>query len=174
MCTCVIRHISIMKSIESPEDVRLWFLRHVSELWPLAIGSLSLRTGPCIRENCSACQRGEGHASYALYGRQKKPTLLGLRSPGNGSASSTGCRQRAEASEADRRSGTALYRSPQGTTTGGWEFREKEAREMITVRYQQRTIYEPLALNVMADYKELCWERWLLEVDGLLEDEQLV
>jgi len=45
---------------------------------------------------------------------------------------------------------------------------------MITVRYQQRTIYEPLALNVMADYKELCWERWLLEVDGLLEDEELV
>ena len=60
-----------MKSIESPEDVRRWFLRQVSELWPLAIGSLSLRTGPCIRENCSACQRGEGHASYALYGRQK-------------------------------------------------------------------------------------------------------
>jgi hypothetical protein len=71
MCTCVIRHISIMKSIESPEDVRRWFLRRASELWPLAIGSLSLRTGPCIRENCSACQRGEGHASYALYGRQK-------------------------------------------------------------------------------------------------------
>src|SRR5215831_8113735 len=70
MCTCVIRHISIMKSIESPEDVRLWFLRHVSELWPLAIGSLSLRTGPCIREHCSACERGEGHASYALYGRK--------------------------------------------------------------------------------------------------------
>src|SRR5215813_615869 len=71
MCTCVIRHISIMKSIESPEDVRRWFLRQISELWPLAIGSLSLRTGPCIRENCSACQRGKGHASYALYGRQK-------------------------------------------------------------------------------------------------------
>lgn len=60
-----------MKSIESPEDVRRWFLRQVSELWPLAIGSLTLRTGPCIRENCSACQRGEGHASYALYGRKK-------------------------------------------------------------------------------------------------------
>jgi IS5 family transposase len=45
---------------------------------------------------------------------------------------------------------------------------------MITVRYQQRTIYEPLALNVMSDYRELCWERWLLEVDGLLEDEELV
>jgi hypothetical protein len=60
-----------MKPIESPEDVRRWFLRQVSELWPLAAGSLSLRTGPCIRENCSACQRGEGHASYALYGRKK-------------------------------------------------------------------------------------------------------
>lgn len=60
-----------MERSESPEDVRRWFLRQVSELWPLAVGSLSLRTGPCIRENCSACQRGEGHASYALYGRQK-------------------------------------------------------------------------------------------------------
>jgi hypothetical protein len=60
-----------MRRIESPEDVRRWFLRQVSELWPLAAGSLSLRTGPCIRENCSACQRGEGHASYALYGRKK-------------------------------------------------------------------------------------------------------
>ena len=45
---------------------------------------------------------------------------------------------------------------------------------MITVRYRQRTIYEPLALNLMPDYKELLWERWLLEVDQLLEDEDLV
>jgi len=59
-----------MRRSESPEDVRHWFLRQVSELWPLAVGSLSLRTGPCIREHCSACQRGEGHASYALYGRK--------------------------------------------------------------------------------------------------------
>jgi hypothetical protein len=60
-----------MKSIESTQDVRRWFLRQVSELWPLAAGSLSLRTGPCIRENCSACERGEGHASYAFYGRKE-------------------------------------------------------------------------------------------------------
>jgi len=60
-----------MTGTESPEDVRRWFLRQVSELWPLAAGSLSLRTGPCIREHCSACQRGEGHASYALYGRKQ-------------------------------------------------------------------------------------------------------
>ena len=60
-----------MRPIESPEDVQRWFLQQVSELWPLVTGSLSLRTGPCIRENCSACQRGEGHASYALYGRKK-------------------------------------------------------------------------------------------------------
>src|SRR5262249_5178910 len=115
-----------------------------------------------------------GPCQLCLVRTPKKPTFLGLRSPGNASASSTGSGQRAEASEADRRTGTTLYRSPQGETRGGWEFREKEAREMITVRYQQRTIYEPLALNVMADYKELYWERWLLEVDGLLEDEELV
>ena len=59
-----------MGRIESTEDVRRWFLQQVSELWPLATGSLSLRTGPCIREHCMACERGEGHASYALYGRK--------------------------------------------------------------------------------------------------------
>ena len=59
-----------MERSESPEDVRRWFLRQVSELWPLAAGSLSLRTGPCIREHCSVCRRGEGHASYAFYGRK--------------------------------------------------------------------------------------------------------
>jgi len=31
---------------------------------------------------------------------------------------------------------------------------------MITVRYQQRTIYEPLAVNLLPDYQELLWEGW--------------
>jgi hypothetical protein len=60
-----------MRRRESLEEVRRWFLRQVSELWPLAAGSLSLRTGPCVREHCSDCERGEGDASYALYGRRK-------------------------------------------------------------------------------------------------------
>ena len=45
---------------------------------------------------------------------------------------------------------------------------------MITLRYQQRSIYEPLAVNCMPDYQELLWEGWLLKVDQLLEDEDLV
>jgi IS5 family transposase len=45
---------------------------------------------------------------------------------------------------------------------------------MITVRYQQRTIYEPLAVNLLPDYKELLWEGWLLKVDKFLEDKDLV
>jgi hypothetical protein len=45
---------------------------------------------------------------------------------------------------------------------------------MIRVRYQQHTIYESLAVNVMPDYKELLWEGWLLKVDKFLEDEDLV
>jgi IS5 family transposase len=45
---------------------------------------------------------------------------------------------------------------------------------MITLRYQQCSIYEPLAVNCMADYKELLWEGWLVKVDKLLEDEDLV
>jgi hypothetical protein len=59
-----------MKKKETPEDVRKWFEQHTAKLWPLALGCLSLRRGPCIQANCSACQSGEGHASYALYGKR--------------------------------------------------------------------------------------------------------
>lgn len=55
---------------EKTEDVKRWFLREAERLWPLALGSLSLRRGPCIRPNCPACASGEGHASWALSGRQ--------------------------------------------------------------------------------------------------------
>jgi hypothetical protein len=58
-----------MKRREKTEDVKRWFQREVARLWPLGMGSLSLRRGPCIRENCSACASGKGHASYALSGR---------------------------------------------------------------------------------------------------------
>lgn len=55
---------------EQSEDVKRWFLRETERLWPVALGSLSLRRGPCIRPRCSACAAGEGHASWALSGRQ--------------------------------------------------------------------------------------------------------
>ena len=55
---------------ETPADVRRWFVQAIRELWPVATGSLSLRKGPCIRENCAACASGKGHSSYALYGRR--------------------------------------------------------------------------------------------------------
>jgi len=45
---------------------------------------------------------------------------------------------------------------------------------MIFPCYQQRTFYEPLARSVMPDYKDLIWEDWMVEVDRLLEDEDLV
>jgi hypothetical protein len=61
-----------MKRTENTEDLKRWFLREVERRWPLALGSLSLRHGPCIRENCSVCASGEGHASYALSGRMGK------------------------------------------------------------------------------------------------------
>jgi len=52
-------------------DLRRGFLDAIRQLWPVATGSLSLRKGPCIRENCQACASGKGHSSYALYGRRK-------------------------------------------------------------------------------------------------------
>lgn len=57
-----------MAQDETPEDVRQWFLNTIDKLWPVALGSVSLRKSPCIRDNCSACASGEGHSSYALSG----------------------------------------------------------------------------------------------------------
>ena len=61
-----------MRKTESTEDVRRWFTGVIRDLWPVAVGSLSLRKGPCIRPNCPACASGEGHSSHALYGRRGK------------------------------------------------------------------------------------------------------
>jgi hypothetical protein len=68
-CTHVYSHI-YMRKTESTEDVRRWFAGVIRDLWPVAVGSLSLRKGPCIRPNCPACASGKGHSSYALYGRR--------------------------------------------------------------------------------------------------------
>ena len=69
LCIQVYSHIYMAKA-ETPRDVRRWFAAAIRELWPVAVGSLSLRKGPCIRPNCPACASGEGHSSYALYGRR--------------------------------------------------------------------------------------------------------
>lgn len=59
-----------MKDSETTEQVRTWFQAEIRKLWPVAIGSLSLRRSPCIRERCRLCESGQGHSSYALYGRK--------------------------------------------------------------------------------------------------------
>jgi hypothetical protein len=50
--------------------VETWLKSAAAELWPAALGSLSLRRSRCIRENCPACQSGEQHQSYVLYGKR--------------------------------------------------------------------------------------------------------
>jgi hypothetical protein len=60
-----------MARTETPEQVRLWFQKAVESLWPVAIGSLSLRKSPCIRKGCQLCESGQGHTSFALYGRKE-------------------------------------------------------------------------------------------------------
>ena len=54
---------------ETPDQVTKWFQTTVQRLGPAVAGSLSLRKSPCIRKNCPVCASGEGHSSYALYGR---------------------------------------------------------------------------------------------------------
>ena len=55
---------------ETPDSVRSWFIGAIRKRWPVAIGSLSLRRGRCIRPNCPACAAGKLHTNYALYGRR--------------------------------------------------------------------------------------------------------
>ena len=56
---------------ESPDEIKQWLLKAVARLWPVAAGSISLRRSPCIRQHCSACDSGEGHPAYVLYGRRR-------------------------------------------------------------------------------------------------------
>lgn len=56
---------------ESPADVEAWLRRQSATLWPAALGSLSLRRSPCVRENCPACRSGRQHLSHILYVRIK-------------------------------------------------------------------------------------------------------
>ena len=60
---------------ESPTDVQQWFQGYAVNLWPVALGSLSLRRSPCIREHCEACLKGGKHPSYFLYVRTKGKRL---------------------------------------------------------------------------------------------------
>src|SRR6266540_5086541 len=60
-----------MNKSESPSDVTGWLAGRSAGIWPAALGSLSLRRSPCIRENCPACLSGDQHRSYVLYGRLK-------------------------------------------------------------------------------------------------------
>jgi hypothetical protein len=56
---------------ESPADVERWFRAEAAGLWPAALGSLSFRRSPCVRNHCDACARGDQHPSYVLYCRIK-------------------------------------------------------------------------------------------------------
>ena len=58
-----------MAKTETTDDVMRWFQKAAKDFWPIAIGSLSLRKSPCIRKRCHLCESGQGHLSYALYGR---------------------------------------------------------------------------------------------------------
>lgn len=56
---------------ESATEVQQWFRDQAASLWPAALGSLSLRRSPCIRDHCDACLKGKHHLSHVLYGRIK-------------------------------------------------------------------------------------------------------
>jgi len=60
-----------MSKTESLADVRRWFATQTGDAFPAILGSLSLRRAPCIRANCQACQSGEQHTSWVLYGRSR-------------------------------------------------------------------------------------------------------
>lgn len=64
-------YTTVARTPESPTDVERWFRAQAAELWPAALGSLSLRKSPCIRDHCGACARGDQHVSYVLYLRVK-------------------------------------------------------------------------------------------------------
>ena len=61
----------IRSKTDTPADVISWMEREVASLWPALLGSLSYRRTRCTQPNCAACQSGEQHRSYVLYGRHQ-------------------------------------------------------------------------------------------------------
>jgi IS5 family transposase len=45
---------------------------------------------------------------------------------------------------------------------------------MIEPRYRRQTLYEQAVMSFMPDYKKLLWEGWMLKVDEVLENDELV
>lgn len=45
---------------------------------------------------------------------------------------------------------------------------------MVIRRYQQRSLYEELVKNILPDHEALQWEEWLVKVDQVLEDRELL
>ncbi len=45
-----------MARCDTPKQVKRWFQWAFRALWPVAMGPLSLRNSPCIREHCWLCE----------------------------------------------------------------------------------------------------------------------
>jgi hypothetical protein len=61
----------IRRKTDTPADVISWLESEAASLWPALLGSLSYRRTRCMQPNCAACQSGEQHRNYVLYGRHK-------------------------------------------------------------------------------------------------------
>ncbi|MGC1346782.1 MAG: DUF6788 family protein [Methyloceanibacter sp.] len=61
----------IRSKTDTPADVISWLESEAASLWPAVLGSLSYRRTRCMQPNCAACQSGEQHRSYVLYGRHE-------------------------------------------------------------------------------------------------------
>ncbi|MGB7025564.1 MAG: DUF6788 family protein [Candidatus Acidiferrales bacterium] len=61
----------IRSKTDTPADVISWMESEAASLWPAVLGSLSYRRTRCTQANCAACQSGEQHRSYVLYGRHE-------------------------------------------------------------------------------------------------------
>lgn len=61
----------IRSKTDTPADVISWMESEAASLWPAVLGSLSYRRTRCTQPNCAACQSGEQHRSYVLYGRHQ-------------------------------------------------------------------------------------------------------
>ena len=53
------------------ESLQRTFLKELKTLWPLAKGSVTEVTKPCVRPSCPACQRGDKHRAVIFTFRQE-------------------------------------------------------------------------------------------------------
>src|SRR3990172_12708092 len=133
----------------------------------VAAGALHSRKLPGLCSWGGPCQLGR-------VGPSGTAAVFTLCAAGSGARAPAGGRAGAAVAGVDAGSGPALPGQLEASSRPGPRVSTKGGEAMIEPRYRQQTLYEQAVVSFMPDSKKLLWEGWMLKVDEVLEEDELV